>query len=239
MSRLDKFEDILKSYEGRRLDVCPSVVFNNMEWEAIAPKRVNENNKEVFCYDDSQQRILDAGFERHPSSAEAFGLIITHLENRLSPELDEIVQEMLAGAGEFFCQAIETAQGEKGGTLLYFYERVTALPRSAAIDNSYDKSGLKNNRVSVYDVNLEPDRFYSFKDIYSRHAVCDLLIKYLTSRSFNDLPEEIKEKGGIYLPAPGKIWPVGRDGFGEFGIYDCSNGGASRGVRRAQKKVKQ
>ena len=232
MSRLDKFGEILDSYEGRHLDVCPSVVFNNMEWEAIAPR--TGDNKKGFCYDDSQQRIITTGYERHASSAEAFSLIIAHLENRLSPELDDVVQAMLAGAGEFFCQAIETVQGEKGGTLLYFYELVTALPRSAAIDTSYDKSGLKNNGVLVYDVNLESDRFYSFKDIYSRHAVCDLLIKYLTSRSFNDLPEEIKEKGGIYLPTPGKMWPVGRN---DVGIVSCNGNWASRGVRHAQKKV--
>jgi len=217
------------------IDPAPSPAIStylDLEFEPTAHREPGKTDKALLYFDASQQRIISAGYERHAFSSEAFGLIIAHLKKELTPALDEVVQDMLTSFGEFFCQAIETKRkgilNQKSTATIY--ELVTALPRNAE-DNGYDKTGLVSGAKKEFDVtSLKLEGYTSYKNIHDKH---DDLIKYLTSKSFAELPEEIQESGGIYLPQPGAVWPVGRVSFGSR--YDiCIFNRASRGVRRAK-----
>ena len=249
MSRLDKFEEILNSYEGREFEPVSFVSYADLDWQPRAyrePGEIRTSWKAQFYFDGSQEKLVQARYERHPFSAEAFSLIITYLEGKLPLELDEAAEDMLADHGEFFCQAIETAQARNGilsGTrIATIYELVTALPRNAKNDG-YNLSGMKHSGTpKTFDVgDLELATYHYYKDIHNKH---DDLIEYLTSRNYENLPDKIKENGGISLPRLGAVGSIGRSGFNiRYGIDGYDGNRASRGVRRAKisvgKKVKQ
>lgn len=235
MSRLDNLGEILDSYEGRDAEIVSPVSFNGLEWQPKAYREPGETDKALLVFDASQEKLVKAGYERHPFSAEAFSLIIAHLEGKLSPKLDKMAEDMLTGGfGEFFCQAIETAQ-VSGRIIARIYETVTALPRNAANDG-YDVSGMRmetfiTKRFDVTD--LKPGKYNYYKDIYVKH---NDLIKYLTSRIYENLPDKIKKTGEIGLPRPGRVWPMGFDSCGS--ISDIGTG-VCRGVRPVEKSTKK
>ncbi|MBW2978892.1 hypothetical protein KY304_02165, partial [Candidatus Woesearchaeota archaeon] len=184
--------------------------------------------------DDSQKRLINAGYQRHPFSAEVFALICAYLDDEknktkiLDEQQTKIAKDMLAGYGEWFCQSIKTEQND-AVKIVRFYELVTALPRNKANDG-YEEKGLKySGQTKEFDVSdLSLGKFHYFKNIRQKHN--DLII-YTHSRRFDDLPEQIKGNGGIYLPNPEKMWPAGRGGDSYWFIISCYvNLGASRGV---------
>lgn len=212
-----------------------SIDFNSLEWELQSPRQLGKTEKQLMYFDNSQQRVLSAGYERHPFSAEAFALICTYLDDEkdktklLSEQQTETAKDMLTGYGEFFCQAIKTEQND-ADKIVRFYELVTALPRNNA-NTGYEETGLiHSGQTKEFDVSdLSLGNFHYFKNIHKKH---DDLIIYTHSRKFEDLPEKIKEIGGIYLPNPNNVWPAGRgDGGGRFFIGSCYLSRASRGVR--------
>jgi len=209
--------------------------FNSLEWELQAQRQSGKTDKQLMYFDDSQKRLINAGYQRHPFSAEAFALICTYLDDEknktkiLDEQQTKTAQDMLTSYGEFFCQAVKTEQND-AGKIIRFYELVTALPRNQE-DNGYDESGLKHSgQIKEFDVSdLKLGNYHYYKNIHQKHN--DLIV-YTHSRKFDDLPEQIKGNGGIYLPNPGNKWPAGRGlGDGRFIIDSCYGSWASRGVR--------
>jgi len=214
-----------------------TIDFNNLEWEPKAYRENNKSSKKLFYFDDSQKRLVNTGYQRHPFSAEAFALICTYLDdeknktNLLNEQQTEIAKDMLTSYGEWFCQAIKTEQNSNTKTVK-FYELVTALPKNQE-NNGYDESGLKHSgQAKEFDISdLELGSCHYYKNIHQKH---NDLIMYTHSRKFNDLPAEIKEIGGIYLSNPGNMWPAGRGAITShcrFDIISCSYDRASRGMR--------
>ena len=221
--------------------VTKGVIYNGLVFEPIAPRETGRDKKELFYFNSSQERLVGAGYERHPLASEAFGLICVYLDdqrrpnNVLNQEQTEVVEDMLKNYGELFAQAIKTEQKSKNKKL-FVYELVTSLPRKTN-DTGYTEKGMEySGKIKEFDVSdLALGNYYYYKHIYENH---DALIAYFTSRNFEQLPEEIKETGGIYISYPNNILPVGRGVFDSdrFVISGYNYGGrASRGVRVAPK----
>lgn len=200
----------------------------DLEWQLT---KVNE----WLYFDDSQQKLTQAGFERHPLMNEAFALICQYLDDQknetkvLSPELTAVAQDMLSGKGEWFSQAIKTVQ-DGNQKKVVFYELVTAFPRTAK-DDGYDRERMKNSgSVVEFDISdLDVGTYHYHKNLEGKH---DDLVQYVTSRPFSKLPEEIQQDGGLYLPNFSRRWPVARDYYNfRFYVNYNYNITASRGVR--------
>lgn len=231
MSRLDNFEEILDSYEGREPKQVTPVFYNGLEWQPRAYREQGKTEKAEFFFDDSQEKLVQAGFERHPLSAEVFSFIFAYLDDQkratkiLTPEQAEVARDMLEeSSGELCCQAIETIP-MSSKQIVRIYELVRALPTSAD-GTGYEKSGKRySGDIKIFYVNdLEPGKYHFYKNIHNEH---DDLIKYLTSRKYEDLPEEAKADTGIRIPQIGVIHHIGP--FIKW---------ASRGVRLAKVKTR-
>ncbi len=228
--------------------IITPVTLNDLIFEPVASRKSGTGDKELFYFNPSQERLVRGDYERHPLASEAFELICAYLDDQkrpnkfLSQEQTEVAEDMLEGYGEFFAQAVKTEQ--TGGKILglgkktrklFVYELVTSLSRNAN-NTGYTEEGMEHSgSVKEFDISdLALGSYYYYKKIYEQH---DDLVAYFTSRSFEQLPEEIKENGGIYMPKPDNVWPVGRGYYCRFYV-DCSNYGASRGVRaRSKNKV--
>lgn len=201
----------------------------------------SKKSKVNLVFNEGQARIIQAGYDRHPLSAEAFSLICAYYDDQksdrksLTPEQTAIAEDMLSGEGEFFCQAIET-KSSKTRITATIYDLVTALPINAADKAAgkygYDENGIKYSGKKTFDIsdlNLQANN--EFSKIYANH---DDLIEYLTSRKYADLPEQIQTSGEIVLPCPGNVWPMGLV-FGD--VYYFLSQGVSRGVRPCVKRA--
>lgn len=220
------------------------IVFNNLVWEI--PDQASSEN---LFFNESQQRIIRAGWERHPTTAEIFDVIFAcddHIYDRGSRLNHEQFKQLLVLESVFdhfssmhLSQAIETRQHGRVKTVL-FYEAVATMQKAANIpteegDDLFevggDRSSMQYAGVREFDIrDLDLEHMHLFRCIFRRH---DNMIKYLTSRFFKDLPEEIQESGGIYLPYPEYVWPLGMNY--EHIFYhapDCRS--SSQGVRRVQ-----
>ncbi len=199
-------------------------------------------NKSLFLFNESQDRLVKAGYESHLSLKSQFSVIIPYLEDRLEGEQPELAEDMLSSFGELSNQANEvTVQGIlKKKQTLTFFEGVTRLDYDG---NKYLKESIQfSSRTFKFNVSdLKLGNFHYFKNIYKKH---NHIIEHSTGRIFEQLPERMQEQAGIYLQEPEQIVPVGRGGNdigGGFGVngYNYSGYGASRGGRSAHEKISQ
>lgn len=202
-----------------------------IEWEGKKDFGIDNSG---WKFNPSQERLEKAGYKRHPTSAEWFSLVCAYLDDKknktsiLTPELTKVAEDMVLGDGEKFCQAYQTIKKDGKNNLL-IYEYVTDFPFPAGTLNI---AYFKEPTIKTFDISdliLDQTKWSYFKDIYPEH---DDLIQYLTSRNFNDLPEQIKQKGRIFMSDMDKeIWMLvsHSSNYNLFGIQG-HGGMASRGI---------
>lgn len=220
------------------------IVFNGLVWEI----RDWELSRLDISFNESQQRLIRAGWERHPTSAEIFSFIFADHDSfsgkgPLISEEQGLVLDSISNRLFYthLSQAIEIRWHGRVRTVL-FYEAVTAMQMAPKIpteegDDLFwvgcDKSSMQYAGVREFDIrDLKWDfgRVCLFRRIFRRH---DNMIKYLTSRFFKELPEEMQESGGICLPGSGDVLPLGMDDRHIF-CYEPNASLSSQGVRNAQ-----
>jgi hypothetical protein len=205
------------------------VLYEGLEFEERAPREGDV--KKTFYYDTSLSRLRRKGYERHPLPAEAFSLIIDGLEGKLSGGLARVHEDMLESYGEWLSMVF----ARKGNTL-HCYEH----PENLRWNNKskvYSTSKMAFLNEQTFDIaTLPSETWISIKDV---EKITPGLVTYLWSRPLAQLPDTIQKKAGLYLPADGVAWPVGRgnvvvfdNGYDVGGYYDVR---ASRGVRSVQK----
>src|SRR3989339_1513287 len=107
-----------------------AVRYDNLVWEA-------KKHDEHITFDASLQRLKQAGYSRHPRTAEVFSLIIAHFEKKLPKNLDDIAKDILSGIGEWLSLAIE----RKGDTLVCYLDPENLVWNASS--RRYDVSGGK------------------------------------------------------------------------------------------------
>src|SRR3989339_344139 len=194
------------------------VSYDNLVWE---PKK----HDEYISFDASLQRLKQAGYSRHPRPAEAFGLIIAHLEKKLPKNLDDIAKDMLSGKGEWVSLAME----RKGDTLVCYLDPENLIWNAGS--SRYDVSGGKLRYSEKKEFNIKGKNSVEWicADQFSPE-----FIKYCYGREFKQLPQEMRTgnyKVHLYLPSEGKLWPAARGYDNLWYFLSCYNVRASRGVR--------
>ncbi len=206
--------------------VVPSVSYHNLEFEPVAPRKGND--KELLYFDKSLERLRTAGYERHPSPAEAFSLIIDGLEGKLTGSLAGVKDDMLSSYGEWLSLVFK-----REGNILHCYEDPENVIRTG---NTYDCSGMTFRRETPFQIKgLKSEDYIPIKTVNKKSPA---LVSYLWNKPFAQLPGEIQKNAGIWVPADGAAWPVGRDNFSSgyyVNGYSCSIR-ASRGVRSSSAK---
>jgi hypothetical protein len=197
--------------------------YKNLEFEPLAPSK-GTGIKEAFYFNDSLARLRDAGYQRHPSPSEAFGLIIDGLEGKLGPGEKTVADDMLESYGEWFSMAYE----RKGDTLVAYLEPEGLVWDSGA--SSYVKQGFKFSDKRKFGVAGKASR-----TLIELSEFDDDFVRFHYGRPFKDLPTVVQEgdqRAQVWLREGGP-WPVGRGVFVDdwFVVNGGCDGGASRGVR--------
>ena len=192
--------------------------YKDVIFEALAYRKPKETNKELFTFDKSCERLVLAGFKRHPLPAEVFSLIIDVLEGKVSASLLSVKEDFFKNYGEWFDLVFKPKNG-----VLHCYEQ----PRNVVcIPNDYDCSKMIFDQEKKFPLNGLPLKTYiPIKDVAKKsHQI----VTYIWSRPFEKLPSEIQNNANLWIPDSAR--PVGRD---DYGIFNVSGNyyWASRGVR--------
>ncbi|MBI4440894.1 hypothetical protein HY639_01885 [Candidatus Woesearchaeota archaeon] len=186
------------------------ILCNGLLWEA--------KSNGLSYYNVSDARLEKCGL-RHPSPAEYFGVICLGLEGKLSGPARKLYEDMQSDWGLWFNQAYQNKNG-----VLVFYEN----PKGVYWETGgYHSSNMTWSNVKEYGLGL-PAGWHSLWEIAKRNPQ---LVKDFWSRDFEELPSIIQTRGGLWIAHDGLIWPVGRDGCGNW--YDLNGdyvSWASRGV---------
>jgi len=192
--------------------------YHDVEFEPQSPRR-SGGEKKLFRYDESLSSLRERGYERHPRPAEVFTLLADSLEEKLTPQDQTIVNDMLSSWGEWLSVAWE----RQGNILIAYLD-----PIGLVWDKSkffYFKQDFQYTSQHVFDItDKNSQEWISLRDF------SDDFVEFHYGRKFDDLPAEIQQKAYILLPPEGVIRPAGRGGDGGCGVGGC-NSGASRGVR--------
>ena len=211
-SRLFREEERNKIWNALLTENPP---YKAIQFEPLAYLEPNKH-KALFTFDKSCER-LPAGY-RHPLPNEVFSLIIDGLEGRLSEELLAVKEDFFKSYGEWLDIVLKPENG-----MLHCYEQ----PRKVIhIPDDYDCSKMIFAREKQFPLNGLPLKTYvSIKDVASKSP---LLVTYLWSRPFKNLPSEIQNNAGLWIPDHAR--PVGRGGYDYYYVVAYGYGRASRGV---------
>ncbi|MFA5887567.1 MAG: hypothetical protein WC852_02560 [Candidatus Nanoarchaeia archaeon] len=200
--------------------------YRGLEFEAKSPKE--RGNKKLWTYEESLARIKKAGYERHPSPAEAFSLIADNLEGKLKGKLKTIAEDIISGYGEWLSMAFE-----RKGNLLIAYLHPEGLRWNGGI---YDRKNFTYSEKKEFGIARMKKKI-----IVPLQEMGDEFALFVYSRKFADLPRIMKEgnaksgKAEIGIPEDGNLWPVKRNMFrmsiSRLFIDGIYSGEASRGVR--------
>ncbi len=167
---------------------------------------VSENNqKKIFYYPDSLQRLRQAGYDRHLLPAEIFSLLSDGLESKLSGVNADVAKNMVESYGEWTSMAWE----RKGSVLVAYRD-----PENLVWNGSdYGVNGtLKHTERKEFAIGNAQSTSWLDLNMFSPE-----FILYHYGRSFAQLPQEMQagnRRAQIYLPPEGIIRPVGRGGLG-------------------------
>ena len=231
---LEELKKSLLSEEG----IKATFLENTEEKLAIEEKVLKETNneKKVYSYNESLERMRKYGYERHLRPNEAFNIIIDALE---FPESNykEIYKDMMSSSGEWLSLAIER---DKDSLICYLD------PEFISADYKYlTRRKIKYNQKYAFDIKnikTSDDEYngFSLDPILERRVSLGLLPKelvcFLYTKKFDDLPEIIKNKGHLLIPDGNIIAPLSRKGVSIYLASSAEIKNASRGVKVLNKK---
>ena len=194
-------------------------------------------DKRLYTFDKSLERVRAAGHVRHPRPSEVFSLLIANLEDELTSEQESVAEDMLKSYGEWLSAAVETKTEGK-----IFSREKRSL--SVYFDPLLEWDGKKyvwKNGTPTYAKKQEFDVTGRAAETWiDLGGFPDDFVLCMYGSQFKDLPPVMQQgdkRAQVYLPPDGQIWPVCRGNFSNrFNVYSynydyyCNYYGASRGV---------
>lgn len=200
--------DLSNKFRGRNATEKASsqdpVLYKGLYWEPQAYREPGQRDEKLSSAVQSHQRIINAGYERHPYANEVFSLFCDGLEGKLRGPIHDVYEDMNANHGEWFADRIEVIEG---AIKCYWGTEIKEFPLEDKMNSGHF--------VSIRDL---PDDF----------------VAYWWSKPSQKLPREIRVEAFFDFPSEGNILSVGRGNFYWFDISNRVNGRASRGVRSAK-----
>lgn len=221
-------------------------------FEARAPRddKDAQRKKRVYTYDESLQRLLDAGFERHPESVEVYNLFMRGIEGKLCPEerrlFDDLLSplsshtglEQLCFFGEFVSLAMEMPEQDR---LLVYRDPTGLVFRPESVDEHRNGKNVAYYTKGENFTCTETRRFRIKRrrpfGPLTPDEFSERFTQYVFGRPYSQFPKELREGPYQIRIFPGMgVCPMG---FGtgptkETGIFDLVPfyDRGSRGVRQ-------
>jgi len=220
---LDEAKELLLGPQNIDLD---RIIIDNLAVERTAIRESN-NEKKVYFYNESLERLRKYGYERHLRPNEAFNIIIDALEHQES-NYKEICKDMMSSSGEWLSIAIER---DKDFLICYLDPEFIILE-----DNNYNTTNISSaDKIKFYiGDGIQSNDWVSLKEFPKDFTA------FLLSKSFFDLPDKMKigeNEIRIYLPENG-IWPMAYRHLDlAYNIIEYSKHSASRGVKKYARSI--
>ncbi len=184
-----------------------------------------------FSYEESLERLRQAGYERHLHPWESFELINLYLENELPKNLNRMVNDFSKSYGEWFNIAIKRKNNK---IICYTDPQNIKLENDVYIINKKISPKLEYTAKQEFDVTGIPSLEWTKLEKFNND-----FIKFFYNRNFEQLPDQIRKgeyTANVILPPEGVLWPASR-GDNRYGTFlnIWSQTKTSRGIR---KKIK-
>ncbi len=164
-------------------------------------------SKTVMRFDESLIWLTVGGYDRHPRPAEVYELMARHFEGTLDSILDVVALDMLSGNNEWLSMAVKTVNN-----LLFCYQDPMGLIWDAGEKWQDGKYVTNRDSFTCSDLMAFDTKDIPLGEKVSLERLPDDFVRFMYGRSFNELPEEMKD-ASIYLQGGESIWPLGT-GFG-------------------------
>jgi len=242
-------DDVFKEEEAKKKDVNHGPEMATSAMVPYPSKGIEFESQRVFSknkldrglyFDESLERLRADGYERHAQPREVFDLIMNNLEGRVSP-----------GSGlANTCADMTKGSSSDGGNkntewLSVAFERRDSLTLAVYIDPKnlvWDGHGytVKEKYLECYewkDFSLKGlSDYVPHNGWHELKRFPDDFVQFITGRSFDELPEELREGGKrvqLCIPSSNRIIPVGLMGYSLApGGYGAFMRQGSRGVRK-------
>ena len=207
-TKLFKVERKLEDYSN---------VYKKVVFEQRALRK--DHDKQLFLFHDSLNSLRKRGYARHSRPNEAFSLLCSHLEGDLS--VKTVSKDMLSGYGEWLSLAMKYQNN-----LLHCY-----IDPDFEYDRKCNQYNLKSSSFeTVFAIHsLEEKTYFTIKELHAKNSE---FVEFIWSRSFKDLPFQIRESAGLYVWGEENVWPAGRGDCSGWYVVNCCYcvNWASRGV---------
>ncbi len=220
---LDETKELLLGPQNIDLD---RIIIDNTAIERTTGKETN-NEKKIYSYNESLERLRKYGYERHLRPNEAFKIIIDALEHPES-NYKEIYKDMMSSFGEWLSLAIER---DKDFLICYLDPEGIIFE-----DNNYNTTNISfADKIKIYiGDGIQSNDWVSLKEFPKDFT------SFLLSKTFFDLPDKMKigeNEIRIYLPENG-IWPVAYRHLDlAYNVIEYSKHAASRGLRKYARSI--
>lgn len=172
-------------------------------------------------YDESLTRVRNAGYKRHPSSQELYGLLFDSLEGKLTANEKLITEDMQSCCGEWLNVAFE----RQGDELIAYVN-----PEGLEWKGDYEHLQTKDFRYTErkeFDIGRKPSHEWLDLNLFS-----DDFVQFVCGRPYAQLPLKMRsgeKKTKVFLLKEGITAPVGLHRFSIDACYYQRR--VSRGVR--------
>ena len=195
------------------------VSYKNLAFEQRAP-RDKDGEKNLYFYQESLNRLLKKGYKRHLRPAEAMALLIDNLENKSTPPLKNVAEDILQSYGEWLSAAVECS----GDDLTVYLDPNGLLWKNDSYHKGKRFTSTKTVHFAITGIPREQWVPLTQFDVK--------LVTFFYSKPYGQLPKEIQDNAQIWLPVDGAIRPVGRGYFSWYDVDSNVDYWASRGVAR-------
>ena len=205
----------------------PSLVpFGPMSFEPRA--EYQGDNKALYTFDQAQASVARRSLAL-PTFRQVMELVlIPLLEDKLDESQKAVARNMLASYGEWNDTALYRQLG-----VVFRANGIQGLIWNADA-NAYDARDMMVDDVQLYAArNLEA----GWNPLKKVAKTAPELVADLYSRPFDNLPRQMRENAGLYLPPEDVVRPVGRGGYGggvgvDYGAGTVCSVRAARGAKK-------
>lgn len=188
----------------------------HLDMELMAPRQGSE--KQLYIFNNHLKRLRVEGYERGPFPWEVFPLLAKNLEGKLKGDLKAAADDMMSDSGEWFALAFKV---QKGVLLSYINPRGLVWHKNRYVKDKF--SADAEEEFNIKGLPLHQEVHLARLD--------DVFAKRFYGQKFADLPQAMRARARVVLPAEGILWPLSLNYGFSIGSYNCCTG-ASRGIRK-------
>lgn len=196
---------------------------DNLVVEPSAGPSSTLNDKELYYFDKSVERLEEAGYDRHLRPNEIFSILTGYYNGSAKDPYRKIAEDITYGGGEWLSLAVQRSKN----TLACYIDPQNIKWRQPR--HYVEGQDVICSKKVEFDTScLEEESTISLLDLDQRAP--ELLEFFCSANSYDDLPEKMREVM-LYMPISDSITPVCFNNLAGTVHIQIADFSASRGAR--------